>query len=142
MKEENRKYEEWLRELKATQPVLTNPEQLTADILQRVSASNRKNSRKRLYSFGSWLSGIAATLLLCFLLTESLSVATRPNDEDSGFIRATTTTSSLPPNWESMSLTEKGSYLIAYQKKQERQKELIYNSIQKKLLNEIAYENK
>lgn len=138
MKEEDRKYEEWLRELKAKQPVLTNPQQLTTDILQRVSASNRKSSRKRLYSFGSWLSGIAATLLLCFLLTETLS----PNDEDSGFIRATTTTSSLPPNWESMSLTEKGSYLIAYQKKQKRQKEFIYNSIQKKRLNEIAYENK
>ena len=37
MKQEDKKYEEWLTEIKNRQPILENPEELTAAILNKIS---------------------------------------------------------------------------------------------------------
>lgn len=37
MKQEDKQYEKWLTEVKSNQPILENPEELTATILNRIS---------------------------------------------------------------------------------------------------------
>ena len=37
MKQEDKQYEKWLAEVKSRQPILDNPEELTASILDRIS---------------------------------------------------------------------------------------------------------
>lgn len=140
MKEEDRKYEEWLNEIRSKQPVLNNPDQLAADIMQRVSGMRKP--QKNLHLFGSWLSGIAAAILLCFLLTETMRMPVPSDCENPRFIWESATASPLPQNWKSMTLAEKGSFLSAHQKQLERQKKLIYKNLEKKYLKETPYENK
>ena len=41
MKQEDKQYEKWLTEVKSNQPILENPEELTATILNRISVSHR-----------------------------------------------------------------------------------------------------
>ena len=146
MNEVDRKYDEWLNEIKVKQPVLVNPDQLTADILQRVSVLKRPKKSKRLskrfYLFGSWLSGIAAIVLFCFLLAETMRMPLHPECETSRFIRESVPASALPSNWKLMTLAEKRSYLSACHKQQELQKQLVYKNIEKKLLKTMPYENK
>lgn len=135
MNEVDRKYDEWLNELRGKQPVLTNPDQLSAGILQKISALKQpKQLSKRLYLLGSWLSGIAATVLLCFLLTEAIKEPHTPECESFRFIWESAPASALPSNWKLMTLTEKKSYLFACQKEQEREKQLIYKNIEQKFL--------
>lgn len=44
MKQEDKQYEKWLTEIKSNQPILENPEKLTATILNRISGSHRKGN--------------------------------------------------------------------------------------------------
>ena len=50
MKQEDKKYEEWLTEIKNKQPILENPEELTAAILNKITdnAPKKKKIRYRL----------------------------------------------------------------------------------------------
>ena len=41
MKQEDKQYEKWLAEVKSRQPILDNPEELTASILDRISGPQR-----------------------------------------------------------------------------------------------------
>lgn len=112
MKQDDRLYDEWLDEVRNVQPILSNPDELTAAILQRVSRiAPRKKKRKSLLTV-SWLSGIAAGLLLCLLVSEAL-FSTVPNDvrvqEEYRFRE--NSTYSLPADWEKMGLSEKSDYL-------------------------------
>ncbi len=43
MKQEDKKYEEWLTEIKNRQPILENPEELTAAILNNLSSTYKCN---------------------------------------------------------------------------------------------------
>lgn len=140
MKEEDRKYEEWLNEIRRRQPVLNNPDQLAADVMQKVSG--KRKPKKSLHLFGSWLSGIAAAILLCFLLTETMRMPIQSDYENPRFIWESAIASPLPQNWKSMTLAEKRSFLSVHQKQLERLKELIYKSLEKKYLKETPYENK
>ena len=63
MKQEDKKYEEWLTEIKNKQPILENPEELTAAILNKIT-DNAPKKKKIRYLVGAWISGTAATLLL------------------------------------------------------------------------------
>ena len=61
MKQEDKKYEEWLTEIKNRQPILENPEELTAAILNKIT-DNAPKKKKIRYLVGAWISGTAATL--------------------------------------------------------------------------------
>ena len=70
MKQEDKQYEKWLAEVKSRQPILDNPEELTASILDRISGiSPPKKQRK--FLIGAWASGIAATLLLLLFINDT-----------------------------------------------------------------------
>ena len=72
MKQEDKKYEEWLTEIKNRQPILENPEELTAAILNKIT-DNAPKKKKIRYLVGAWISGTAATLLL-FLFINVLNI--------------------------------------------------------------------
>lgn len=65
MKQEDKQYEKWLTEIKSNQPILENPEELTATILNRISGISPERKRRK-FLIGAWASGIAASLLLCY----------------------------------------------------------------------------
>ena len=45
MKQEDKKYEEWLTEIKNRQPILENPEELTAAILNKITDNAPKKKK-------------------------------------------------------------------------------------------------
>ena len=98
MKQEDKKYEEWLTEIKNKQPILENPEELTAAILNKIT-DNAPKKKKIRYLVGAWISGTAATLLL-FLFINDACFPPSPSEAET-----------LPENWEEMQLLEKSTYL-------------------------------
>ena len=70
MKQEDKKYEEWLTEIKNRQPILENPEELTAAILNKIT-DNAPKKKKIRYLVGAWISGTAATLLLFLFINDA-----------------------------------------------------------------------
>lgn len=111
MKQEDKHYEEWLTEIRNRQPVMSNPDELTANILQQVSRIPHQKQRKKLL-IGSWLSGIAAGLLLCLLVSETIFSPVPYNIRSGEDYRLQESTIySLPEGWEGMNLSQKGDYL-------------------------------
>ena len=108
MKQEDKKYEEWLTEIKNRQPILENPEELTAAILNKIT-DNAPKKKKIRYLVGAWISGTAATLLLFLFINDacfppSLSEAETQN----GYVYQPNGTSfPLPENWELKSTPQK-----------------------------------
>ena len=104
MKQDDKLYNEWLDEGRNVQPILSNPDELTTAIPQ-------KKKRKSLL-IGSWVSGIAAGLLLCLLVSETL-LSPVPDgvrvEEEYRFQE--NSAYSLPEGWERMRLSEKSDYL-------------------------------
>ena len=47
MKQEDKQYEKWLTEVKSNQPILENPEELTATILNRISGISPERKRRK-----------------------------------------------------------------------------------------------
>ena len=82
MKREDQTYEKWLDKLKNTEPVLNAPEELTNDILFKIKTlpsgtsllkeAKGKSKTNRILLSVSKISGIAAALLLCFLISETI----------------------------------------------------------------------
>lgn len=110
MKQEDKQYEKWLAEVKSRQPILDNPEELTASILDRISGiSPPKKQRK--FLIGAWASGIAATLLLLLFINDTcftpVSQRTGKQNEYDNWSNSIP----LPANWEEMRLQEKNIYL-------------------------------
>ena len=118
-------YEEWLETIKSTRPTLDKPEELTNEILNRIKTlpagtSHRKEETgktktSRILIFVSKTSGIAAVLLLCFLLRETVffpqggQITEQSNTSNA--VRQEKA-SSLPGNWNTeCSLLEKSRYL-------------------------------
>lgn len=106
MKQEDKQYEKWLAEVKSRQPILDNPEELTASILDRISGiSPPKKQRK--FLIGAWASGIAATLLLLLFINDTcftpVSQRTGKQNEYDNWSNSIP----LPANWEEMRLQEK-----------------------------------
>ena len=60
--EENERYEQWLQQVRKTQPILTRPDDLTQDILQKVARTPRKRKEHR--KLMAWASAVAAGFLL------------------------------------------------------------------------------
>ena len=53
MKQEDKQYEKWLTEIKSNQPILENPEELTATILNRISGISPERKRRK-FLIGAW----------------------------------------------------------------------------------------
>ena len=70
MKQEDKQYEKWLTEIKSNQPILENPEKLTATILNRISGISPERKRRK-FLIGAWASGIAASLLLLLFINDT-----------------------------------------------------------------------
>ena len=70
MKQEDKRYEKWLTEVKSNQPILENPEELTATILNRISGISPERKRRK-FHIGAWASGIAASLLLLLFINDT-----------------------------------------------------------------------
>ena len=104
MKQDDKLYNEWLDEVRNVQPILSNPDELTTAILQQVSRIVPRKKKRKSLLIGSWVSGIAAGLLLCLLVSETLlSPVPDGVQENSAY--------SLPEGWERMRLSEKSDYL-------------------------------
>ena len=67
MKQDDKLYNEWLDEVRNVQPILSNPDELTTAILQQVSRIVPRKKKRKSLLIGSWVSGIAAGLLLCLV---------------------------------------------------------------------------
>ena len=134
--EENERYEQWLQQVRKTQPILTRPDDLARDILQKVARTPRKRKERR--KFMTWASAIAAGFLLCFTVyaTFFYSVSFHADTRN-----APLNVSSLPsclPEWSAscpaeMTIKEKGARLSemwrARKAKQHEQKRLIHQLV-------------
>lgn len=72
MKDEELKYKEIISIIKDNPPVPTNPEALTAHVMGRIEKLSQNRSRQKRLLISGWISAIAATFLICFLLNETL----------------------------------------------------------------------
>ena len=64
--EENERYEQWLQQVRKTQPILTRPDDLTQDILQKVARTPRKRKEHRKF-------------MLCFMAYETFFYSVSSN---------------------------------------------------------------
>ncbi len=72
MKAEDKTYERLIHQMKSHNPVLQNPDELTAGIMENISTlPQRKNSKGSIIRITGWVSTIAASLLICFLVSET-----------------------------------------------------------------------
>lgn len=122
MRKEDKRYEKWLSEVKSSQPALSNPEALTAAVLQRIDRVALKK-RKRKFIISSWVFGAIASLLLCLFLNETLftPVSGEINKEGECYIWQNTP-SVLPENWKEMTPLERGRYCSARYMQQKQQR--------------------
>ena len=76
--EENERYEQWLQQVRKTQPILTRPDDLTRNILQKVARTppEKKGAQK---NFMAWASAVAAGFLLCFMAYETFFYSVSSN---------------------------------------------------------------
>lgn len=112
MKQDDKLYNEWLDEVRNVQPILSNPDELTTAILQQVSRIVPRKKKRKSLLIGSWVSGIAAGLLLCLLVSEALFSPVPDGvrvEEEYRFQE--NSAYSLPEGWEKMRLSEKSDYL-------------------------------
>lgn len=73
MKTEDKAYNRIISIIRNNPPALDNSKALTADILKQIKQLPReKTGQRKVLLFTTWLSGIAATLLLCLFTYETL----------------------------------------------------------------------
>lgn len=125
MKREDETYEKWLDKLKNTEPVLNAPEELTNDILNKIKTlpsgtsllkeAKGKSKTNRILLSVSKISGIAAALLLCFLISETIFFSQDKQYPEQSYANNAIwqgKTYSLPDSWNpESSLLEKSRYL-------------------------------
>lgn len=134
MKREDEYYKKWLGTLRGTQPILDNPDELTAVIMRKVSGTSQQglssqsfriSSRKqKVLSVGSWVSVAAAGLLLCLLVGETFFYSVPASVEKEQCLYWNPVTLSLPNAWKAMNTLEKSRYLssVCQQKEMQRMK--------------------
>lgn len=64
------KYKILIEQIKEKQPVLTDPQKLTADIMSSVQSPQTSKTGIRFLEIISWASSVAAVLLLALFITE------------------------------------------------------------------------
>ena len=142
MKQEDKQYEEWLEQLKRIQPVLNDPEALTNNILQRITDRTKPKNKKHHRTLFGWLSGVAATVLLCLSIHEIYFTSTSLDLNTSAY-EWEQIENDLSQEWDGMSMREKGKFLSSFYKKRSMEKRgRNYQNIQDKFLKRLSYENK
>lgn len=119
MKREDERYARLIEELKGKLPVLHEPDILTEEIIHRISSLpvKRRIRRSPYVAIISGISGVAATLLLCLLVSQSM-VAPLPI-RDTRIAIPSKALTDLP---EEMSLSQKKTLLLArWQTRQQEQ---------------------
>lgn len=106
MKQEDKQYEKWLTEVKSNQPILENPEELTATILNRISGISPERERRK-FLIGAWASGIAASLLLLLFINDTCFTSVPHRTEMQNEYDNWSNSIPLPDNWEEMRLLER-----------------------------------
>lgn len=101
MKQEDKQYEKWLTEIKSNQPILENPEELTATILNRISGISPERKRRK-FLIGAWASGIAASLLLLLFINDTCFTSVPHRTEMQNEYDNWSNSIPLPDNWEEM----------------------------------------
>lgn len=74
MEEKEIAYNTLLKRLQNTLPIQKEPEKLTQSILERIKAVNDRNQKNRKMQVISALSGVAAGLLLCLLVHDTMQL--------------------------------------------------------------------
>jgi hypothetical protein len=72
MRNKNISYETVTGYLKNCKPVLDNPNELTQTVMDRIERLSANGKKVRIMRITGVLSGIAATLLLCLLISETV----------------------------------------------------------------------
>ena len=130
----NKQYEKWLTEVKSNQPILENPEELTATILNRISGISPERKRRK-FLIGAWASGIAASLLLLLFINDTCFTSVPHRTEMQNEYDNWSNSIPLPDNWEEMRLLEKNTYLSSqYTQHRKSRKMQILQVIKKKRL--------
>ena len=125
MKRKDETYGKWLDKLKNTEPVLNAPEELTNDILNKIKIlpsgtsllkeAKGKSKTTRILLSVSKISGIAAALLLCFLISETIFFSQDKQYPKQSYANNAIWQGkaySLPDSWSpESSLLEKSRYL-------------------------------
>lgn len=106
MKQEDKQYAKWLTEIKSNQPILENPEELTAAILNRISGISPERKQRK-FLIGAWASGIAASLLLLLFINDTCFTAVPHPTEMQNEYDNWSNSIPLPDNWEEMRLLER-----------------------------------
>ena len=99
MKQEDKQYEKWLTEVKSNQPILENPEELTATILNRISGISPERKRRK-FLIGAWASGIAASLLLLLFINDTCFTSVPHRTEMQNEYDNWSNSIPLPDNWK------------------------------------------
>lgn len=105
MKDEDVRYREIISIIKNNPPVPTNPEALTANVMDRIERLSQVRLAQKRLRISGWISAITAAFLLCFLLNENLFFPVNLHDTKSipkyeiqavSDIKLTERTSSMP----------------------------------------------
>lgn len=94
------------QEIKSNQPILENPEELTATILNRISGISPERKRRK-FLIGAWASGIAASLLLLLFINDTCFTSVPHRTEMQNEYDNWSNSIPLPDNWEEMRLLER-----------------------------------
>lgn len=126
MKREDEYYEKWLNKLRTMQPILNQPDELTAAIMQKVSREVKQEQtstkKRRILFVGSWMSTVAAGLLVCLWVGEMFFLPVPTSMEKEGLFTRKTISLSLPDHWEEMSRIEKSRYVSSVCRHKELQR--------------------
>ncbi|MEG0646546.1 hypothetical protein [Bacteroides sp.] len=117
MKREDERYAQLIEELKGKLPILREPDILTEEIIHRISSLPVKRRTSPYVAIISGISGVAATLLLCLLVSQSMVTPLPVRDT-----RIAIPYKALIHLPEEMSLSQKKTLLLArWQTQQQEQ---------------------
>ena len=84
MEDKHMKYNDVLKKLRKTEPILDNPEGLTDRIMQKVEQASAGAGRILALRISGIMSGVAASTLICLLAYETLKYPVPPIENVSG----------------------------------------------------------
>ena len=120
-----KKYEELMAQIKSTQPVIFDAERLTANILQKIEKVPQKKSKNKMLSIATWISSIAASVLIGLFLFEQFMIPTNNNHQSSN----------IPEIYLSAGFNEKQTVLTDFndwfrtKKEHQKKQQAFYSSI-------------
>ena len=76
MKNEKDRYTEWIEQIKMFQPKIADPQKLILKTMQSVECLSKKKERNKTLIIVSWVSSIAASVLIALFLFEQFAPST------------------------------------------------------------------